>query len=113
MQRKRRLLFFALAILVGVAAGLVYGWLINPVSYADTGMDKLRSDYKTDYVLMVAEVFHTERDLSRAIAHLTLLGTEKPAVYVNEAILFAGNHGYAPADINLMLYLAQSLEVLN
>jgi hypothetical protein len=47
-----RWLTFLLAIAIGAAAGLYYGWVINPIRYIDAAPDSLRSDYKADYVLM-------------------------------------------------------------
>ena len=45
---------FLLVILLGLGLGLVYGWVINPVSFQDTTLNNLRIDYKTDYTLLVA-----------------------------------------------------------
>ena len=42
---------FLLVIILGLALGLVYGWVINPVSFQDTTLNNLRIDYKTDYTL--------------------------------------------------------------
>ena len=39
-----------LALLIGIALGLVYGWIISPVEYVDTTPDTLRADYRADYV---------------------------------------------------------------
>jgi hypothetical protein len=40
---------FFIVLLLGLGLGLLYGWVINPVSYQDTTLDTLRIDYKTDY----------------------------------------------------------------
>jgi hypothetical protein len=45
---------FLIAIAVGLALGLLYGWVLSPVKYVDTTPNTLRADYQTDYVLMVA-----------------------------------------------------------
>ena len=49
-----RWFLFFLSIALGLAAGLYYGWVINPVEYVNTTPDTLRVDYQADYVLMVA-----------------------------------------------------------
>ena len=70
---------FLIAILVGLAIGLAYGWLVSPVRYIDTSPNTLRIDYKTDYVLMVSETYQSEKDLDQAVRRLGLLGTTSPA----------------------------------
>src|SRR4030042_4747736 len=92
---------FLIAIIVGIGLGLIYGWLINPVEYVDTSPDTLRIDYKTDYVLMVAESFHREADLALVAYRLALLGDTPPVEMVQLAILFAQKAGYNQADIDL------------
>lgn len=103
---------FILAILVGVALGLAYGWLISPVHYVDTSLDTLRIDYKTDYVLMVAEAFQTESDLGLAVRRLALLGNVAPSQLVGQAVQFAQKYGYAEADIARMQTLWNELQAL-
>ena len=98
---------FVLVILLGIAAGLFYGWVINPVNYVDTTPDSLRIDYQSDYVLMVAESYSAEGDLAMSVRRLALLGTTPPVDTVQQAIIFAEGQGYTDADVALMqaLYL--------
>lgn len=103
---------FIIAILVGVALGLGYGWIISPVRYVDTSPDTLRIDYKTDYVLMVAEAYQSENDLGLAVRRLALLGNAPPSEIVGQAIQFAQKYGYAETDINRMLMLWNELQTL-
>lgn len=101
---------FILAILAGIAAGLFYGWRVNPVEYVDTTPDSLRVDYKSDYVLMVAEAYSVDNDLAQAVRRLTFLGNAPPSQSVREAILFAESHGYIDADIARMRRLGRDLD---
>ena len=101
---------FIIAIAVGVGAGLLYGWVINPAKFVDTSPDTLRLDYKTDYVLMVAESYHADKDLGLAAQRLSLLGKSNPAEMVVQAIFFAERVGYAENDLNLMRYLSVGLQ---
>ena len=103
---------FSIAFLVGIGLGLLYGWLINPIEYVDTTPDTLRIDYRTDYVLMVAEAYHGERDLGQAMMRLARLGETPPADIVYQAILFAEKAGYTDADIALMQALLSDLQSL-
>lgn len=109
-QRLSRILFFILAIMVGVAAGVSYGWGINPAEEVQTAPHTLRMDYKTDYVLMVAELYQSEGNLSQAIKRLASVGDSKTSELIDEALLFATQHGYSPEDITLMWNLAEALE---
>ena len=107
-----RWLRFLIAILVGLAVGLAYGWLVSPVRYIDTSPNTLRIDYKTDYVLMVSETYQSEKDLEQAIRRLGLLGTTSPAGLVAQTIQFAQKAGYSEADIARMQALLSALQIL-
>jgi hypothetical protein len=101
---------FIFVIIIGVAIGLLYGWVINPVEYQDTTPDTLRIDYKTDYVLMVAETFHAVGDLELAKARLSLLGDLPPEEMVMQTILFAEKAGYTDTDLTLMRAFLEVLQ---
>ncbi len=108
-SRRRRWFFFFLSMALGLLAGLYYGWYVNPVQYADTTPDRLRMDFKTDYVLMVAEGFSRNQDVAWARHYLALLGAS-PEQVVEQAIRHAVvDLGYAPADVALMRDLLQAL----
>jgi hypothetical protein len=111
-QRVWRFVFFALAILAGFAAGLGYGWVINPVQYTSTSPDTLRSDYQVDFVLMTAELYLAEDDLPMALARLAFLSDTPPLTLMDEAIDFAQKRQYAPADLLLMRKLAADILLL-
>ena len=111
-KRTWRYVFFALAILVGFAAGLGYGWLINPIRIGGfaspdngTSLDALPIDYRTDFVLMIAVLYQAEGDLPLALERLDLLG-EQPLLTMTEAITYADSLNYADVDLQLMRNLA-------
>ncbi len=101
---------FFIAIGIGIAVGLIYGWLINPVEYVNTAPDSLRKDYRTDYVLMVAEAYHSENSLNVAARRLAMLGDQSPVDIVTQAIAYAKQIGYNESDIQLMQNLADKLK---
>lgn len=109
MHMARWIRFF-IAILVGVGLGLLYGWLVNPVKYVDTTPDTLRIDYKTDYVLMVAEAYQLEGNPELAVRRLALLGETPPAEMVYQAILFAQKTNYTDNDLTTMQALMGALQ---
>jgi len=108
-----RWILFLITIVLGAAAGMYYGWVINPVKYIDTAPDSLRIDYITDYVLMVAEAYQAEGNLDLAVRRLALLGDTPPQERVLNAIVFALEQKYIEADLALMQKLADDLQTWN
>jgi len=106
----RRWIWFFIVVLLGVGVGLLYGWVINPVKYVDTTPAKLRSDYQTDYVLMVAEAYQTEGDLDLAARRLAVLGESAPAEIVRQTMILAAQIPYADSDQELLSLLASDLQ---
>lgn len=104
-----RLTRFLLALVVGLALGLLYGWVINPVKYVDTTPDSLHQNYKTDIVLMAAEGFQGDGDLALAGRRLAMLGGSPPLQIVEEAIQAGKQEGYAAGDLDVMARLAAAL----
>jgi hypothetical protein len=82
---------------IGLALGMIYGWVINPVEYVDTTPGSLRDDYRTDYILMVAEAYGGDGDLELARVRLAALGPETPAELVVAAIEYGVANGF-PRD---------------
>lgn len=68
-----------LGVVIGVAAGLYYAWAINPVEYTDTSPASLRSDFKAEYLTLIAAAFDGTGDLARARARLALFPDTNPA----------------------------------
>lgn len=105
----RRWFWFAAAVAIGIALGLLYGWVINPVQYEDTTPETLRRDYQADYVLMVAEAYQAENDLQAASTRLSILNRE-PQAAVEEALVFARSNQYSEADLAALSALAHALD---
>ena len=101
----------AVAIIVGIALGIIYGWMIEPVEYVNATPDILREDYRADYVLMVAEAYQAEQDSNRAARRLAILGSEPPAQIVNGAIEFASAQGYTPDEMTLLQGLLTAMQL--
>jgi hypothetical protein len=104
---------FLIAIIIGAGLGLLYGWAVSPVEYVDTSPDSLRIDYKSDYVLMVAEAYQIEADMALAVRRLALLGSDPPTETVRQALLFAESQGYTDADVALIRKMLRDLETWN
>jgi hypothetical protein len=101
-----------LGVVIGLVIGILYGWVIRPVEYVNTTPDSLREDYRTDYVLMVAEIFTSEQDLERAIIRLAALGPDDPQEMVTQATEYAIESGFSRQDINRLNALSIGLKSL-
>ena len=99
--------------ILGLAAGLAFGWFVAPVEYVDTIPASLRIDYRTDYVLMVAERFHAQHDPEAARRQLSVLGGQSPAALCDEAIRFAQGSSYSRQDLELLNELDRSMQALS
>ena len=60
-------------LVLGIIGGLVYAWLISPVTYVDTEPSSLRGDFKDQYRVLIALAYLSNSDLERARARLALL----------------------------------------
>jgi hypothetical protein len=101
---------FLFAILCGLGLGLAYGWFMSPLRSAESSPETLRIDYKTDYVLMVAETFQYEHDPQMAAQRLSALGEPQTNALLEQAIQFAQKAGYTEPDIACMQTLLSALE---
>jgi hypothetical protein len=95
---------------LGVTAGLLYGWVINPVKFVDTTPASLREDFRTDYVLMVAESYHGDQDPALAGRRLAIFGSESPAAIALAAVNAGKRVGYSPDDMGLLQELTRALQ---
>lgn len=100
---------FLLSIALGVAAGLYYGWVLNPTTYIETTPESLRADYKADYVLMTAEIYAADGNLNSAKTRLGFLGSNAPLDMVQDAIAVGLRIGYTDLDLQLLRALAEAL----
>ena len=95
---------------LGIAIGLFYGWIINPVKFVDTTPASLRIDYRTDYVLMVAEAYHGDQNIELAVRRLAIFGSETPAAISTQALQAAHQLSYSQDDISLLEELTRAMQ---
>lgn len=110
MSRFNRFVWFLIMIIIGGAAGLYYAWYVKPAEFVDAALFNLRSDYKTDYVLMVAEIYDKDHDRLHAFMRLDELlasNSETRESVVEDAISRAEGFGYAPVDLQKMYHLQE------
>ena len=111
MDQKRlvRFIWFGLSILAGILAGLFLGWSLLSGGKGNSGPESLRQDYKIDYILMVSEIYHQDRDFTAATARIALLGEDVNLRYIQQTILTARDMGYNTNDLELMVELSQAI----
>jgi len=100
----------ALAIITGIALGVIYGWVIDPIEYIDVTPNILRADYRADYVLMVAEAHQSEQDSETSARHLAILGSESPAQIVTSTLEYAAHNGFTQNEILLLQGLLTAMQ---
>jgi len=105
-----RLLKFIIPFALGIALGLLYGWVIDPVDFFDLTPDTLRADYKADYVLMTSEAFRVEQDPALAARRLAIFGSQSPSAIAADGLAYARANGFADSDIVLMQELVTALQ---
>lgn len=74
MNERRGSMYLITGLVLGVAIGLVYSWVISPVEYVNAAPDALREDFKSQYLTLVAAAYMSSGDLERAKARLNELG---------------------------------------
>jgi hypothetical protein len=105
-----RLPVILLVALAGFGLGLAYGRLVAPVEYVDADPASLRIDYRSDYVLMVAERYAADHDAVGALRRLEVLGIHGPIQATSEAIQFGQSAQYAPQDLDLIQRLFRAVQ---
>jgi len=96
--------------IIGIALGLVYGWVIQPVEYTDVTPNILRADYRADYVLMVAEAYQSEQDSETAAHRLAILGSDAPAQMVTTTLDYAVKNNFSQNEIILLQGLLTAMQ---
>ncbi len=109
-MKANRWLFILLALGLGIAAGLAYGWIIDPVKFYDLTPDTLRADYKADYVLMTAEAYRHEQDPGLAARRLAIFGSQSPVSIATSGLEYAQANGFSDSDIALMKDLVTAMQ---
>jgi hypothetical protein len=73
---KRGNWYLLTGLILGVALGLGYAWVLNPVEYVDAPPYALRQDFKDQYRTLIAVAYLYSGDLDRAIYRLQALQDE-------------------------------------
>ena len=110
-MKSRRIFFFTLAIILGIGAGLAFGWLVMPPKApSNAPMERLRVDYETDLVLMTAEYFQGNPDSMLALEQLAKISPEDPLTLVGKSLSYSRQIGYPQTDLLLIESLLTNID---
>jgi hypothetical protein len=110
-MKSRRVFFFILAIVLGIAAGLAFGWLVMPPKApSNAPMERLRVDYETDLILMTAEYFQVDPDTLLVLDQLAKISPEDPLTLIGNSLSYARQIGYPQSDLLLIEYLLTHID---
>jgi hypothetical protein len=90
--------------IVGVALGLGYAWLINPVTFSQSSPAQVMNSYRDEWLLMTAQAYARDGDWSRAQVRLNALHDTRLAqsvAAVFERVNTAGPNANARAAAQL------------
>ena len=104
------LIKLAIVAAIGIALGLIYGWVIDPIEYTDVPPNILREDYRADYVLMVAEAYQTELDPETAARRLAVLGGESPSIIASFTLEYAKQNTFTEDEIQALQDLLTAMQ---
>lgn len=96
---------------VGLAGGLYYAWVVNPVEYVDSAPASLRQPYRDSYLTLIAAAYAQTGDLPRAQARLSLFDdphlTDTLAALAQRELASGGSESDAKALAQLAAALSQ------
>ena len=98
-----------LAVAAGVAGGLFYTWVLDPVEIYDTTPGALRVSQKLLYLALVGDLYAFEGDLDRAGARLANLGLEPDGTVLAGLLEQYLDAGGRPEDVRNLARLAEAL----
>jgi hypothetical protein len=108
-QERRGSWYLLTGVVLGVAMGLIYSWVISPVTYVDAPPYALRTDYKDQYRALVAAAYLYSHDLRRAQDRLAQLKDDNPAQSVAMQAQRALAEGHPEEEVRALSALATAL----
>ena len=106
-----RWIFLVLGFGIGMAGGLYYTWLLSPVEYVETAPDSLRSDFRGDYLGLIASAYASDGDLVRARTRLALFPDLDSATELAALAQQRLAAGLVDTEANALSQLASALSI--
>ena len=96
-------------VVLGIAIGLFYSWVVSPVEYVDAPPYALRADFKDEYRALVAAAYLYSNDLLRAENRLAQLKDDDTAQSMAMQAQRALAEGHPEAEVRALGLLAMAL----
>lgn len=102
-------IILAVAMVVGLAGGLLYTWILDPIEHYDSTPNNLRARDKFVYIAIIGDLYAFEDDLPRAEARLAELGIEANGPVLAGLIEEYLDGGGQADDVRNLARLAEAL----
>jgi hypothetical protein len=110
MKQDRRGSWYLLTgLVIGIAIGLGYSWMVSPVKYIDAPPYALRDDYKAQYRVLIAVAYLYSGDLVRAEDRLAELKDDNIIQTISRQAQQAQSEGHPDEEIRALNMLASAL----
>ena len=96
---------------IGLALGLVYTWVVNPVELVNTYPALMRTDYRREWVRLAALSYATDGDIQRVRARLDGLEQRDIAEVIPVLIEEYAAAGHSAETLRNLALLAQMMDV--
>jgi hypothetical protein len=93
---KRPLVVAIVSLIAGLILGLIWGWVIQPVTYTNATPEVLRADLQVDYLRMAIDSFRVNQDPNLAVQRWKNLGAAAAPDFTQ---IQKDPHGLDPAVI--------------
>ncbi len=97
--------------LLGLALGLIYGWLINPVTVPSVPASQLSPAFKQEYLFLVSQSYAVEGDLEQAKTRLGALKEPDLRKFLSDQLTGFLREGRRPDEVQNLAALAKALGV--
>jgi hypothetical protein len=98
-----------LTLALGIAGGLVYTWILDPMEIRNTTPDALRTSDKLVYLALIGDLYALEGDLAQAEARLGELGIDADGEFLAGLIEQYLDGGGQPDEVRNLARLAEAL----
>jgi len=93
----------------GLAGGLLYTWVLDPIEWYDTTPDALRTEDKSVYLTVIGDLYAAEGDLTRAEDRLAMIGLEADGPVLAGLIEQYLDGGGQPEEVRNLARLAEAV----
>jgi hypothetical protein len=106
---RRFLVSLTFGVVVGLTLGLFLGWGPFPVEYSNSPATALAQTHKDDYVVMVADGFLVDADVTSALERMRVLEVENIPEYVQSVTERYISNSRDLDDIRSLVGLSEAL----